>query len=314
MRMLTHDTPAPRTAGISRYRRPDRDFVIVANSFARSKYSARAVKVGLYVLSHTEDYVLTQSRIASEIELSESTVQGALRDLESYGLLVRHEVRNERGHRAGTRMHVSDIPFTDDERADLGKSLTVKSLAGKSLARKSTPPKKTTSNQKIKKTEEPSGGPAAAEPTAEHVEEPVSETLELFAVDKPRAARREPEGAAAVVAAFVVAFRTAHGDNDPSPRDKGRVARDAKQLLTCGQAEESELVQVAARLGTGDFANLGAELAMSRRTTRKSGAPGMAQATPYTDPQWERYAGPSLIDWSEDEEAHFQAVLAKQRG
>lgn len=314
MAIVAQDTPAPRTAGISRYRRPDRDFVIVANSFARGRYSARAVKVGLYVLSHSEDYVLTHDRIAAEIDLNASTVQAALRDLESYGLLVRQEVRNERGHRIGTRMHVSDVPFTDAERADLGESPTPKSPTGNFPGGKSAPPKKTTSKKKIKKPEDTSGGRAAAAPEAEREEEAVgnSETLGLFEVEKPPAP--EPQGAAAVVAAYVVAYRKSHGETDPVRSHKGRVARDAKQILSCGQASVEELVQVAARLGAGDFANLGQELTMSRRTSPKPGRPGMAHAAPNDDPRWEAYSGPVLTGWTEDEERDFQDYLARNGG
>lgn len=318
MAILAQDTPAPRTAGISRYRRPDRDFVIVANSFARGKHSARAVKVGLYVLSHVDDYVLTQARIASEIDLSLRTVQAALDDLESYGLLIRHDVRDERGHRIGTRMHVKDEPFTAAERADLGESLNAESAHAESAPADSAPPKKTNSTKKIKKQEDPSGGAAAAAPEAEHVEDAVKtrtkqpEPAGLFEVEKPPAP--EPHGAAAVVASYVLAYRQAHGETDPVKSHKGRVARDAKQILEAGQATEAELVQVAARLGRGDFANLGTELAMSRRTSGKPGRPGMAHAAPNDDPRWEAYAGPVLTGWTEDEERDFQDYLARNGG
>lgn len=167
------------------------------------------------------------------------------------------------------------------------------------------------------KKNNPSGGAAAAAPEAEHVEDAVKKTKQpepagLFEVEKPPTP--EPRGAAAVVASFVLAFRQAHGETDPIQRDKGRVGRDARQILEAGQATEAELVAVAARLGMGDFANLGAELAMSRRTSPKRGRPGMAHAAPNDDPRWEAHTGPVLTDWTEDEERDFQDYLARNAG
>jgi hypothetical protein len=145
-------------AGIRRYNRPTRGYVTVDNSFARSTYTPRAVKVGLFVLSHMDGRVLTQEFIARTLDLSVRTVAEALKDLEGYGLLVRVEERDERGYRSGTEMNISDIPFTDEERAELGQpGLPAESASGtRSLPAKSAPalfagPKKTLPSKKTLK-------------------------------------------------------------------------------------------------------------------------------------------------------------------
>lgn len=281
--------------------RPRTGYTAVPNPFARAAIPLAAFRVGVYLLSHADGYSITNQKIAEDTGLSLRTVVTALAELEAQDYLRRTPVMVG-GRRTGTDFVISGTKLNGAESA-------------RSNGAESAPHKKT-SSKKTKETN-PSGGAAVAAPEAEHVEDAVKRTKQpepagLFEVDKPPAP--EPRGAAAVVASFVLAFRQAHGETDPIQRDKGRVGRDARQILEAGQATEAELVAVAARLGAGDFANLGAELAMSRRTSPKRGRPGMAHAAPNDDPRWEAYAGPVLTGWTEDEERDFQDYLARNGG
>lgn len=282
--------------------RPRTGYTAVPNPFARAVIPLAAFRVGVYLLSHADGYSVTNQKIATDTGLSLRTVVTALAELEAQDYLRRTPVMVG-GRRTGTDFVISGTKLNGAESA-------------RSNGAESAPHKKT-SSKKTKETN-PSGGAAVAAPEAEHVEDAVKtrtkqpEPAGLFEVEKPPAP--EPRGAAAVVASFVLAFRQAHGETDPIQRDKGRVGRDARQILEAGQATEAELVAVAARLGAGDFANLGAELAMSRRTSPKRGRPGMAHAAPNDDPRWEAYSGPVLTDWTEDEERDFQDYLARNAG
>lgn len=281
--------------------RPRTGYTAVPNPFARAVVPLAAFRVGVYLLSHADGYSITNQKIAEDTGLSLRTVVTALAELEAQDYLRRTPVMVG-GRRTGTDFVISGTKLNGAESA-------------RSDGAESAPHKKT-SSKKTKETN-PSGGAAAAAPEAEHVEDAVKRTKQpepagLFEVEKPPAP--EPRGAAAVVASFVLAFRQAHGETDPIQRDKGRVGRDARQILEAGQATEAELVAVAARLGAGDFANLGAELAMSRRTSPKRGRPGMAHAAPNDDPRWEAHTGPVLTDWTEDEERDFQDYLARNAG
>lgn len=282
--------------------RPRTGYTAVPNPFARAVIPLAAFRVGVYLLSHVDGYSITNQKIAEDTGLSLRTVVTALAELEAQGYLRRTPVMVG-GRRTGTDFVISGTKLDGAESA-------------RSDGAESAPHKKT-SSKKTKETN-PSGGAAAAAPVAEDVEDAVKtrnkqpEPAGLFEVEKPPAP--EPHGAAAVVASFVLAFRQAHGNADPLQRDKSRVGRDARQILDSGQATEAELVQVAARLGAGDFANLGTELAMSRRTSGKPGRPGMAQAAPNDDPRWEAHTGPVLTDWTEDEERDFQDYLARNAG
>ncbi len=287
---------------IRRYNRPGRDFVIVSNWFARSKLKARAVKVGLYVLSHDPAYVLRQEGIASAIEMNVDTVRAALRDLEEAGLLVQIEQRNEHGHRVGTEMHVSDVPFSPEELVDLRKLLPGKNPGGKNPGGKFGGHKKTNSNQKTNAPEEPSGGDGASPPLAEvdvdlAQEEPVPQEA-LFDVERPPKPPR-PQGAGDVVAAYVVAYRGHNANREPLKADKGRVGRDAAQILNSGQATVEELLVAATALGGTQWANLGQQLKFGRdgnRAQRPGRAPGMAPALPNEAPVWDELAETHRFD------------------
>lgn len=291
-------------AGIRRYNRPERDFMVIHRAFARlgtkTGLSMRGRTVGLFVLSHDHGYVQTQESIARKLELAVRTVADALVDLEEAGLLVRVEERNARGHRTGTAMHISDVPFTDEERADLLGSLPAKSAGAESPSADFAGPKKSNSKQESKPEEEqPSGGNDAAAPsTPEPDPSPEEDMPRAAALDqpglfdapevkepkKPRKAPKLPEGAAAVVAAFVESYSQSHEGARPLRSDIGRVAAAAKLMLNNGEATEEQLVLCGRKMGRGPYANLYQEF----KFLRPSAHGAVPRSLPHDDPAWDR--------------------------
>lgn len=309
-------------AGIRRYNRPERDFLMIHRSFARlttKELPVRGKVVGLYILSHDHGYVQTQENIAQRLEMAVRTVADALKDLERAGLLVRVEERNERGHRTGTAMHVSDVPFTDEERADLLGCLPAKSASAESAPAKSAGPKEINSKQESKREEDqPSGGAAGAAPADDPksaLEEPMPKTApsaQAGLFDEPervKDAKDRVPGAADVVAAYCRSFTTTHG-RDPLKADRARVGRDAALILKGSEASVDELVMCAERMGLGTYANLGQELKM-HRTGRAAGRGKIIPALRDDSKRWEtlqqhtadrlrELEGDPLAVWPED--------------
>lgn len=298
---------------VRRVNRPADHFTMISNEFVRdSRLSFHARGVGGWMLSHAAGWETTTEAIAKDAGVGRDQIRRALTELEGAGYLRRTRDRSAGGKLGPMVYEIQCTPF---EPVPAGQNQRLENQALVDQALVSRRHKKTTSKNTTQ--EDPSGGAAAAAPEAEHVEDAVKtrtkqpEPAGLFEVERPPAP--EPHGAAAVVASYVLAFRKAHGETDPVKSHKGRVARDAKQILDSGQATEAELVAVAARLGAGDFANLGTELAISRRTSPKPGRPGMAHAAPNDDPRWAQY-GVTLTDWTPEEEAGFQEYLARNSG
>lgn len=307
---------------IIRTNAPTDRFAIISNEFLRdNSLSLRARGLGAWMLSHSTGWETSVAALVKQAGSTKRRGEGrdgiavALAELEAAGYLRRVQSRDARGVMGSTDYEIQCVPFSEEMRTS--EPLTAEPLsAGPGPAQ---PTHKKTNSKKIKNQEDqPSGGAAPAAPVAEHVEDAVKtrtkqpEPAALFEVERPPAP--EPHGAAAVVASYVLAFRRAHGETDPVKSHKGRVARDAKQILASGQATEAELVAVAARLGEGDYASLGTELAISRRTTAKPGRPGMARAIPNDDPRWAEPTEPMLTGWTADEEADFQDYLARASG
>lgn len=295
-----------KSAGIRRYNRPERDFEMIHRSFMRlstKQLSMRGRTVALFVLSHDYGYVLTQEAIARRLELAVRTVAEALKDLEAAGLLVRIEERNARGHRTGTAMHVSDVPFTDEERADLLESLPAKSADAESPPADFAGPKKSNSKQESKREEDqPSGRGVSPAPepdpsTEEDMRRAVTaDQSALFdapappeAVKKKRKDPAEANDASAVLASFITSYGEHHGGRRPLGSDIGKVGRAAKLILGRAEATLEELIKCAARMGRGEYSDLFRELSFSRPATRGAVIParrddedswaGMAAAT-----------------------------------
>jgi hypothetical protein len=283
----------PTQPGVFRMPRPADNFTLISHEFSRSQLPARAIKVGLYILSHADGFTESQDRIATVIKMSPKTVRAALVDLEGGGFLVRFLVR-ENGHVVGTAYGITDQP----------QPLTGDSPGGDLPGGKSPAPKKIIPSKKISKTKKtsPSGGstPGGATPTLDPTpirdeqEEPVSkpvDNLALFDVQPEkrrdgREVKAPSPSAATVVAAFVDSYRKHHSQAEPLKRDVGRVARDAKALLGRGEADPGELERAAAQMGEGQWSNLAMALKIYRdRGNRKPVHPG-SPALPHTHPTW----------------------------
>ena len=259
--------------GITRYHRAEREFELIRRSFLRNpELRLAAFRVGAYVLSHADGFVQTQAQIARGCRLSVSTVRKALLELEDRRYVARRLVR-EKGQWIGTAYAVSDQPFTDEELAQLCPPCTESEHSqsertGFGARKKTTPVRETMTTKKTN----PSGGslresdrPSTEEnkPMPPTRSEMLTFDLELPEPERPDKPAKEPN-AGDVVAAFVDSFRRHHSGGDPIRRDLGRVARDAKQLITAGRATVAELVDAAAALGSGPYSNLGVQLNMLR--------------------------------------------------
>jgi len=163
----------------------------------------------------------------------------------------------------------------------------------------------------------PSGGGGASPPLAAPEvdltqEDPVPQEA-LFDVPRPPKPDR-PKGAGDVVAAYVVAYREKHADREPLKADRGRVGRDAAQILNSGQASVEELLAAAVVLGGTEWANLGQQLKFERNGGRRQQpgrAPGMAPALPNEAPVWGELAETHRFDgFDADLEAAFLERVA----
>jgi hypothetical protein len=287
--------------------RPADNYTMISHEFSRSRLSARAVKVGLYVLSHADGFTQTQEQIGRVIRMSVPTVIAALRDLEGGGFLVRHEVRDDHGRKMGTAYGITDNPQVNPP-----GPLPKDSLPKDSLPKKSSAHKKTSSRSETtpsKKTT-PSGGETAdaappsleVSPILEHPEDAMTasaETLALFdppetaqakTAKKPKAEKTPPSpSAGTVVAAFVDSYRSHHSGGDPVKAAIGRVARDAKMMIDEGRASAEELQRAATAMGLGPYNNLAVALDKLRKqggSDRKFGRQSGVAARPHTDPDW----------------------------
>jgi hypothetical protein len=104
---------------VRRYNRPQ-NYTQVRDEFIRRSYrTATTFHVGCYLLSHSASFEMTNHSIGKVLGYHEDTVGDSLRELERLGFLIRNEVRNERGHRVGTELLISDVAFTESERETL---------------------------------------------------------------------------------------------------------------------------------------------------------------------------------------------------
>lgn len=292
-----------RAVGVTRYHRPQKNFTTLRNSFVRdARISLRAFRVGALVLSHAPGYIQTQAQLATATGLSVNTVRAALRDLARDGYLASKIIR-ENGRVIGTAYAVSDTPFTEAELAQLTSEDVPSKPCAESACTESAPPKKTRSRRDSSPGEEdqPSGGAAGAAPVEEPVtpeEEPMPTATDpaqaqLFDVESPEpppAEPRKPEGAQAVVAAYVEAWRDHNPEGEPLRSHKGRIARDARAMLDKGEATETELVGAARAMASGPFANLGVQLNIQRRGGRRATIAGHAEPRPNDYEGWARGA------------------------
>jgi DNA-binding MarR family transcriptional regulator len=122
------------------YGRPNERLTILSNEFVRrSDIKPTAFRVAVYVMSHGEDFRLTQAGIAKAVGLARETVGSAFAELEELGLLIRVRCTDEHGHRAADDLFISQEPFTEEQ----AEALSRKNQHGDSQRGDSRQPKKT---------------------------------------------------------------------------------------------------------------------------------------------------------------------------
>lgn len=109
------------TITVSTWRRADRHYTPISNQFLRAKVPASAFRVACYMLSHREGWQLTFEQIGKSIGMNRETVGNAVKKLEELGYAIRIDLPREQGRIAGTRLIVSDVGFTDDDRAEIAQ-------------------------------------------------------------------------------------------------------------------------------------------------------------------------------------------------
>lgn len=283
--------------GVTRYHRPTKGYTIIRNAFHRDvNVSPRAAKVGAYVLTHANGFTQTQLQLALNTGLSVMTVRAALRDLATLGYMAMRVIR-ERGRVVGTAYAMADTPFTREELAQLTRDDVPSEPCTDSVPTDSVPPKKTRSRRDSspEKEDQPSGGAAGAaldqESSPEEEDMPTQTDpaqAQLFDVETPEppaAEARKPEGAQAVVAAYVDAWHRFNAEGEPLRAHKGRIARDAKTMLAKGEATQAELVAAASAMGSTPFANIAVQVNILRGRNKGQG-PGNVAPLPQEHEAW----------------------------
>jgi len=300
---------------VRRVNRPDAEFTMIRNAFLRDgSLSFHARGLGGWLLSHSEGWECSTVSIAKQAGIGRDQVRRALRELEAARYLRRTRVRTQSGTLGDAVYEIQCEPFPEEEKPSSNLRLENQALVPPPLVR---PQHKKTIPQKTNPEDQPSGGDGASPPLAETVvdlsqEDPVPQEA-LFEVARPPKPPR-PQGAGDVVAAYVVAYREHHADREPLKADRGRVGRDAAQILNSGQATVDELLAAAATLGTTQWANLGQQLKFERdgnRGGQRAGrAPGMAPALPNEAPVWGELAETHRFDGFDDalEQAFLERV------
>lgn len=285
--------------GVTRYHRPQKSFTTLRNTFVRnSQLSNLAFRVATVALSHAAGYVQTQAQLAASTGIKSLTsIRKALDELRRYGYLVSAIIR-EHGRIVGTAYAISDTPFTPEEVAALTSEDVASEPCTKSVPTESVQPKKTRSRRDSSSVQEdqPSGGAADAAPPEDPmpeeddmptaIDQAQAQLFDVPSPEPPPAEARKPEGAQAVIAAYVEAWREYNPEGEPLRSHKGRIARDAKALLAKGEATEEELVTAARAMASTPFSNLAVQLNIARRGRGRGPAVGHSQPLPKDHPSW----------------------------
>lgn len=287
---------------------------MVTNEFARDRRLSLAARgLGLWLLSHVDGWEITATELAKAEKIGRDKLRGYLGELEAAGYLVRERARLSNGRLGGMDYQIFCTPQEQESpRPDL--RLAPQGLADKAPAsgpHKKTTSKKTTQEQKTN----PSGGgtadaaPRSLEDSPIHEERPEdavappAESLALFDVPAPtKAQKAESPSAKTVVAAYVDSYRHSHPGAQPPKSSIGRVARDAKALLSAADADPGELSAAATQMGEGQWDNLTMALKIYRERGSRRGTRGALPALPHTHPVWQEIA-------LEEDARDYQRVL-----
>ena len=298
-------------AVIRRVDRPADRFTLISNAFHRDmRLSFAARGLGGWLLSHADGFQVTSVSIARQAGVGRNQVRNWLVELEHYGYLRRTRVRLDNGHLGGMVYEIRCSPFPPAQNEETPSSdLRPDGRAPVDRAPVSGHHKKTSPKDNTPKEDHPSGGDGSAAPQAHAgtpVEEPPSPVQEepmptrtdpaqaplfdLPAPEPPSAEARKPAGAQAVLAAYVEAWRENNPDGEPLKAHKGRIARDAKALLSKGEATEEELVAAVQAMASTPFSNLAVQLSIHRRGSRRGVVLGHSIPLPADYEGWTRGA------------------------
>lgn len=102
---------------MERRSRPEREFLMVRNAFFRDKSLTLAAKaIGAWLMTHTESFTFTVSRIASANDVSMHVARQALKCLEERRYLVRTREQDQQTGQFGQWVYsIDDTPVTDDD-------------------------------------------------------------------------------------------------------------------------------------------------------------------------------------------------------
>lgn len=150
------------TGNVRTIRRPQDQFVMVPNDFARDhEIPPSAFRVAIYIMSHTTSWQVSQESIGRALNMSAGTVASALASLVGLGYAYR-EKQHDRTGRKPDVITISCERLTDEQWVDelfAGQSPTTKSPSGKSPSGESPSgkivvPKKSINSKKTKDQED----------------------------------------------------------------------------------------------------------------------------------------------------------------
>ena len=321
-------------SAIRRGPRPADRFTLVSNGLARDgRLSFKARGLALYLLSHAEGWQTSVRTIAKANGVGREQVSTGLAELIKYGYLRRRQVRDSDSGVLGEAEYLIQCePFEDHETPDADRGPETRPR--ETRHRETEPHKKNSSKNNISREDHPSGGDGSAAPGA-HADDPEenptpeedemptatdpaqAQLFDVEAPEPPAAEARKPEGAQAVIAAYVEAWRKHNDGADPLRASKGRIARDAKAMLAKGEATQEELEASARAMASGPFSNLGVQLNIYRRGGRGGSVAGHSVPRPNDYEGWARGAAEDAERRARDgvpEEVHALRAQYVQAG
>lgn len=134
-------------------------FSIVSNAFAQNPdLTPRAARVYLYLRACPPRWRMSVRRLAGEIKMSTGTVNGALRDLEELGYLVREETKDDQGRFSEVVYHIYEESIHEDDRVSENDTRDDDRVS-KNRVPKNRVPKIDTHNKNNKNKNEPNKTP-----------------------------------------------------------------------------------------------------------------------------------------------------------
>lgn len=282
-------------ATIRRGPRPVDNFTLISNALLRdARLSLKARGLAAWLWSHAETYSLSVERIAEQTGGGLAAVRTGVRELETYGYLVRERERDASNRTTGMVYILCDTPENPTSEPPYENPPVENPPVENRRDYKKTNSKKT--NEKKTKTSSAAAGDAAPADglfPAEEVRKP--EGLEVKGND--------------VVAAYVDAYRLAHQGHDPIQADLKKVAGAASRLLKDPAVKPHLVLQAATAMGRTQFTDLAGQY----RRSLQGGSSNQDPTRGYYRAEQKNVFVPPTGETPEQANARVKAFLEWQR-